>query len=137
MMFQGKTSQTLMGNEFVTSTSTSSTLFKLSWGTATVISVLKQQTFAYVASQYAFDTGFIVIGGHLPQAVGYVPFLHKLQSDFGLEDAGKLFKGLAFDPMFYSVDCLYNDWPNSRIVGMGAPRDINFGVISGKRHIFF
>ena len=78
-----------------------------------------------------------MIGGHLPQAIGYVPFLHKLTSDFDLEDTGKLFTGLSFDPEFYSVDYLYNDEKNKRIVGMGAPRNINFDVILGKRHIFY
>ena len=78
-----------------------------------------------------------MIGGHLSQDIGFVPFLNKLQSDFVLEDTGKLFTGLAFDPVFYSVDYLHYDYSNNRIVGMGAPRDINFDVISGKRHIFF
>ena len=79
----------------------------------------------------------MVIGGHLPnEEGGYVPFLHKLLCDYEAEDIGKVFVGTAFDPVFYSVDSLYFCTAKNQIFGTGAPRDLNFNVISGT-HIFF
>ena len=54
------------------------------------------------------NDGFVVIAGHTPIAAGgYAPFFHKLPKGYPSDDPGKVYVGVAFDPVFYSVDSLY------------------------------